>query len=207
MKKLVSKLAFVAIAALIAMPQTAEAQGIGRLLKKAKKAADTVVEVTGGKKGTTVTPAVSTVPTVAVPGGGTISNPLSAVVDIMPVGLYGVSESENFGHAYLVLKVKLKVNQSYINFGCVGNQKALAVDDAGNTYNMYSSGYTRFDAVEGIPVTIRIDSPQMVFQNVKKSATVMRRVKLGVFVDMNHQGEITLSDMPIQWGVEPQTES
>lgn len=194
MKKKLVKTALVALVAMIAMPQAAAAQGLGGLLKKAKKAVETVTEVTGTATG---------LQTVDIPGGGTIQNPIAADIDIVPVGLYGVSTSENYGYAYLVLKVKMNLNKTKVNFGTVKSEWALAIDENGDVHKIDAGGSYPYDVVEGSYVNIRLDYKDIVFPDVKKSAKVMQQVKMGVFIDANHWGVLTMKNVPIQWDVEP----
>ena len=97
-----------------------QAQGLGGLLKKAKKVLDTVKEQTtttssdsksqsstasstasGGQDGQT---------TQAIPlqGGGTLYNPFEKKLEVEFVGLYGTNKSMNFGDVSVVLKLKVK---------------------------------------------------------------------------------------------------
>ena len=81
--------------------------------KKAKQALETVT----GTEQTTTGNAAAGAATVAIPSGGTMQNPLAQAADIELVGAYGKSTSENYGTVYLVLRVKMKANESRIGFG------------------------------------------------------------------------------------------
>ena len=113
MKRYIIRTLIIAVAAMFAMPQTADAQ-IGNLLKKAKKAVEAVTGTTDTKTAE-AKDAGTQAAEVAVASGGTMINPFSEAADIELVGCYGKSTSENFGTAYLVLKVKMKLNKNRIN--------------------------------------------------------------------------------------------
>lgn len=196
MKKSFMKTAIVALMVMMAMPQTADAQGVGGLLKKVKKAVTGIAETEQGNTANTLT-------STPIASGGTFQNPIAADIDIVPVGLYGVSTSENYGKVYLVLKAKMNLNKTQAGFGCVKNDKALAIDENGNMYNIDASGHFNYDMIEGAYVNVRLDNPGLMFLDVKKSAKVMQQIKMGVYIDAYHHGMLTLKNMPIQWDVEP----
>lgn len=202
MKKSIMKATIVALIAMVAMPQTADAQGVGGLLKKVKKTVEAVTGTTETNKDNAITSAAGLV-SMPIESGGTFQNPIVADIDIVPVGLYGVSTSENYGKAYLVLKVKMNLNKTQAGFGCVKNVKALAVDGDGNVYNIDASGHFNYDVVEGTYVNVKLDEPGLMFLDVKKSAKVMQQIKMGVFIDADHAGVLTLKNVPIQWDVKP----
>lgn len=177
-----------AVALAAAIPQAVAAQGLGSLLKKAKKTVETVTGTISADCGA-----------VAIESGGTIQNPIAKDVEIVPVGLYGIGTSENYGNVYFVLKVKMNLNRQTIGFGCVNGGKAVAIDCDGNVYNIDASGHFNHDVAEGSFVTLRLDNPGLVFLDVKKNVKMMQQVKLGVFIDQEHQGVITFKDIPVRW--------
>lgn len=197
MKRTLKFALLLAIAA-VASPQNANAQ-LGNVLKKAKKAVETV---TGKPADQTVSDL--TTKKVAIEGGGIIQNPLASSVEIVPVGLFGESVSENFGSVYLVLRVKMLLNKNCIGFGGEHNAlKTLAVDGSGNAYKPDGFGQTYKDVTEGIAVRLKLNDRALLFTDVKKSQTVMQQIKLVVFIDQQHSGIVTLKDVPIQWDVNP----
>lgn len=147
----------------------------------------------------------STVRETVTASGIGISNPVSSFVEIEPVGLYGVSKSENFGDAYLVLKVKNLIPKDVTRFGSsVLNQKMIAVDNNGKVYNIDASGTYGYDTPEGIKVTVVIDEPGAMFTDIKKDVDRMQQVKFGVFTDAQHQGNVILTNVPIFWDQVPE---
>lgn len=188
------------IAALIAGGNmTANAQ-LGNILKKVKKAAETV---TGKATDSSDTDAATT-KAVAIPSGGTMENPLASAVDIELVGAYGKTTSANYGEVYLVLKVKMLANKSRISLsGGIQGGKTMAVDQDGNTY---FSKYTVSDerqVTEGVFVNVKLDSERGRFVDVKKTATTLQLIKLACFIDSDHHGFIQFKDVPVKWDVEP----
>ncbi|MDE6010783.1 MAG: hypothetical protein K2F87_05005 [Muribaculaceae bacterium] len=164
------------------VPASASAQGLGGLVKKAKKSVEKVLE--------------------AVPTSDA-SNPLSSVIDIEPVGLYGVSTTENYGNVYLVLKVTMKVPEESVLVGSsINNQKMLA-SAKGKVFNIDASGATRYDTPADVPVYVVMDQEPMMFQMVPRTITQMDVVKVGVLVDKNNKANLTFKNMPIYWDVTP----
>lgn len=202
------------------------AQGLGGLIKKGKaavKKGEKVVkegkEAVGKILGTEEAPAEnasSTDQTTANPAdavanltvsssGIVISNPVSSFIEIQPVGLYGVSKSENFGDAYLVLRVKKLIPQDITRFGSsVQNQKMIAADGNGKVYNIDSSGLYEYDTPEGIMVTVVLNEPGLMFTDIRKDVNMMQQVKFGVHSDAQHQGNVTLNNVPIFWDKVPE---
>lgn len=132
------------------------------------------------------------------------SNPLTSFIEIEPVGLYGVSKSENYGDAYLVLKVKNLIPKDITRFGSrVQNQNMTAVDTNGKVYNVDTSGVYEYDTPEGIMVRVILDEPGLMFTDIKKNVNMMQQVKFGVFTDAQHQGNVTLNNVPIFWDQVP----
>lgn len=203
-----------------------EAQGLGGLIKKGKslvkkgeKAAKDGKEVLGiilGDESSSsensstpesmnVNPAGANGARVIGSSGIVIYNPLSSFIEIEPLGLYGVSKSENFGDAYLVLLVKKLIPQAITRFGNnVQNQKMIAVDYNGKIYNVDSSGQNEYDTPEGLIVRAVIDVPGLMFKDIRKDVNMMQQVKFGVFSDNQHQGNVTLNNVPIFWDVAPE---
>lgn len=209
------------LAILAAGAPAVNAQGIGGLLKKgkekiekgkkaAKKGKETVEkifgsgddssETTSSPDATTSTSGGSQVNKTVSSSGIIVSNPLSSFIEIEPVGLYGVSKSENYGDAYLVLKVKKLIPQDITKIGSsVQNQKMVAVDNNGKVYNVDASGVHEFDTPEGLMVRVVIDQPGLMFTDIKKDVNMMQQVKFGVLSDAQHQGNVTLNNVPIFW--------
>ena len=199
--------------ALLATGTTAvNAQGLGGFIKKGKdavkKGKETVNTILGSsendsqkssdQKNANVGKSVSA-------SGIVISNPASSFIEIEPIGLYGVSKSENFGDAYLVLKVKKLIPKDVTGFGSsVQNQKMIAVDSKGKVYNIDSSGHYQYDTPEGLMVTVVLDQPGLMFTDIKKDVDMMQQVKFGVFSDAQNQGNVTLNNVPIFWDQVPE---
>ena len=183
------------------------AQGIGGLIKKGKaavKKGEKAVDKILGKEDSSENESSSESKTVTS-SGIVISNPVSDFVEIEPIGLYGVSKSENFGDAYLVLKVKNLIPKDVLRFGSsVQNQKMIAVDNNGKVYNIDSSGHYGYDTPEGIMVKIVLNEPGLMFTDIKKDVDMMQQVKFGVFSDAYHQGNVTLNNVPIFWDEVPE---
>ena len=165
-----------------------QAQGLGGLLKKAKKVLDTVKEQTtttssdsksqsstasstasGGQDGQT---------TQAIPlqGGGTLYNPFEKKLEVEFVGLYGTNKSMNFGDVSVVLKLKVKTVCDKISY--IGDDGISVKADLG-TYGLY-------------------------FVNVPKKTQKLQLVKLYLYNDFEDgngakSGYIELRDVPITW--------
>ena len=199
MKKNRILLAATLLLALGAAP--AQAQGLGKILKKVKKG---VEAVTGSLPTETTTQATHTrLKTDSVQGGGTISNPIPQVCDIQLVGAYGKATSTNYGEVRLVFKVKMIANKNEICFGGNTSYPAIMVDHDGNTYTpRIGAGWYSYSVTEGVYMKIPIKDTQ-VFVDVRQSATTIQQLQFGVSVEGGHQGLVILRDVPIQWGVEP----
>lgn len=175
------------------------AQGLGGSLKKAKKTAEKVEETA---KSVSESEDVQNI--VGKITGATVVNPISRYIEVEPVGLYGISQTETTGNVYLVLKVLNKTDKQNALFGSsVQNQKMLAVDGAGKVYNVDASGGIRYDTPQEVPVRVVIDDPQLQFTNVSNSLTEMPVVKIGILLDANRQGNLTFKNLPIFWDVDP----
>ncbi|MBD5357878.1 MAG: hypothetical protein HDR88_12870 [Bacteroides sp.] len=179
---------------------SANAQGLGGLLKKAKNAADKVTETA---KSVSESEDIQNV--VGKITGATVINPISKYIEVEPVGLYGISQTETSGNVYLVLNVLNKTDKQNALFGSsVQNQKMLAVDGKGKVYNVDASGGIRYDTPQDVPVKVVIDDPQLQFMNVSNTLDVMPVVKIGIALDANHQGNLTFKNLPILWDVDPE---
>lgn len=186
---------------LAAGTSSVDAQGLGGLLKKGKKA---VGELLGTEEKSSEESTPTATQTVSSSGIG-ISNPVSSFIEIEPVGLYGVSKSENYGDVYLVLKVKNLIPKDVTRFGSsVQNQKMIAADNNGNVYNIDASGVYSYDTPEGLMVKVVLNEPGLMFTDVKKDVNMMQQVKFGVLSDAQHQGNVTLTNVPIFWDEVPE---
>lgn len=133
-KNVAKTLLLTAVLAFSGIP--ASAQGLSGLFNKAKKTSEKVEKVLSKPSTNTKPMKATAVIGVALDNGITISNPLAEAMEIVPVGLYGVSTSENFGNCYLVIKVKMLLPESKTNFGSVGSERMIAVDTNGKTYTV-----------------------------------------------------------------------
>ena len=203
MKRNIIRTFIIAVAAVFAVPQTADAQ-IGNLLKKAKKAVETVTGTTDAKTAE-AKDAGTQATEVAIASGGTMINPFSDAADIELVGCYGKSTSENFGTAYLVLKVKMKPNKNRIILsGNENGNKTMAIDADGNSYGTSAMGGMGCDVTEGVFVKLKVDAPQQQFKDVKKSVKEFQLIKMSIYIDPQYRGALTFKNVPIQWDVEPE---
>lgn len=189
---------------LVAAP--AQAQGLGGLLKKAKKVVQGVSTVTNATSSTTTDTALSsTIKAVAIPSGGTMENPIPDIAEFELVGAYGKSSSLNYGDVYLVVKVKAVQNLPSLSFGSsVKGVEMLAVDQAGNTYSPAISVWTSKPVTEGLFVKMTLDGNSHVFKNVKKSATSMQLIRLTVSANNDPKGVVCFKNVPVQWDVTPE---
>ena len=185
-----------------------DAQDVGNIIKKGKvvvkkgkKAADALF----GTEGTiSENPSERVIPSISATGT-VISNPVNSFIEIEPVGLFGVSKSENFGDAYLVLRVRKLIPNDVTRFGSsIQNQKMIAVDYNGKTYPIDSSGHYQYDTPEGLIVKVVLDEPGLMFTDIKKDINMMQQVKFGVFSDAQHQGNVTITNIPIFWDQVPE---
>lgn len=217
---------FLCLAILAGGTSTVNAQGLGNLIKKGKNAVqkgekvvkqgkEAVGKIFGTEKSSseneassetsTASPMKANVNTAVSSSGIIISNPANSFIEIEPVGLYGVSKSENFGDAYLVLKVKNLIPKDVTRFGSsVQNQKMTAVDTNGKVYNIDSSGTYVYDTPEGFMVSVILNEPGLMFTDIRKDVNMMQQVKFGVFSDAQHQGNVTLNNVPIFWDSVPE---
>lgn len=199
MKKNLIHIVLVALFAVFAFPQQADAQ-LGGLLKKVKKGVESVTKATGVS-----VDAKAAGTEVAIPSGGTMINPFAEAMDVELVGCYGKSTSENYGTAYLVLKLKMKLNKtSVLLSGNENGNKTMAVDADGNAYGTSAMGGTRRDVTEGIFVKVKVDDPQQQFKDVKKSVKEFQLIKMSVYIDPQYRGALTFKNVPVLWDVEPE---
>lgn len=197
-KNLAKTLLLAAVLAFSGIP--ASAQGLSGLFNKVKKTSQKVEKVLttrdqNAQKATAVTG-------ITLDNGIVVSNPLAEAMEIVPMGLYGVSTSENFGNCYLVIKVKMLLPESKTNFGSVGSERMIAVDTNGKTYTVDAGGAYPHETPEGIMVNVVMNENDLMFEGVKKSVTEMQMVKFGVYVDYNTKGFVTLRNVPIFWDQE-----
>ena len=205
MKKKLITLVIIAMASAF-MPFNSDAQGLGGLLKKGKEALEKVSKATTpastpAQTGSSTAKGVSTV----FENGMELINPMAEMIEVTPIGLYGVSKSENYGDAYLVLKVLMKEPKNRANFGgSINNERMIAVDANGKVYNTGENGSWQYDTPEGIPVQVVIDRPGLMFQDIKKNVEVMPMVKFGILIDAYHKGNLTIKNVPIFWDESPE---
>lgn len=176
-----------------------QAQGLGGLLKKAKK---TVEKITGTTTATssTATSTTTLAKDVAMVGGGTIANPLvGSACDIELVGLYGKTTSLNYGTVTPVFKMRMILNKDKVHIGF-----PVAFDQEGNTYKPnYDNVKKEYDVTEG--VWVKVTAPDgWIFEDVKKTTTTFSVMKMEVFADSEHKGTVVLKNVPILWDVTPQ---
>lgn len=189
------------------MPFGSRAQGLGDLLKKGKQ----TIEKVAGKAKEKIVGTDNTVQenaknlTSTFDNGIEMVNPMAEYIDVTPIGLYGYSTSENYGSAYLVLKVMMKEPENQASFGgSINNEKMIAVDANGKVYNTDANGTFRFDTPEGIPVNVIINQPPLTFTGIKKEIQVMPMVKFGILIDARRKGNLTLKNVPIYWDKTPE---
>ena len=99
----------------------------------------------------------------------------------------------------------MKANKTRAGLGgSVRNLASLAFDQDGNLYTTGHNGQSRRNLTEGIAVKVTLDEKDAQFQDVKKTATTMQMIKLGVYIDAQNAGTITFKNVPVQWDVTPQ---
>lgn len=139
-----------------------------------------------------------------VAGTTSVANPLAQFIEVEPIGLFAVSESETNNNAYLVLRVLNFTEQESVLFGSgVQNKKMLAVDPFGNVLNIDASGGYRLDVPSDIPVKVVLDEPALQFMNVRQGTNVMPLVKIGINIDAKRQGNLTFKNVPVYWDQVP----
>lgn len=200
MRKNLIVMALVAVMSAV-NPISVAAQGLGGLLKKGKEALEKVANTPVASDSKEEKQSKGSV--TKLENGIEMINPMSEYIDVTPVGLYGISTSENYGNVFLVLNVMMKEPANKAGFGGVGNDKMVAVDSNGKLYEG-ASGTLSFETPEGIPVRIVMDQPQLTFEGVKKNISVMPMVKFGILIDAYHKGMLTLKNVPILWDETPE---
>ena len=178
-----------------------QAQGLGGLLKKVKKGVETVTGSKPSSSSATTSPLLQKGKDAPIEGGGTIRNPLPGIVDIQLVGAYGKSTSTNYGEVNLVFRVKMISNLTSISFGCNSNYPALMIDQDGNTYKPHgTAGWAPYDVTEGVYMKIPLKDSDA-FIDVKRTATTIQQLQIGVSTSYDNTGLIILKNVPIQWDV------
>ena len=197
----------VCIAMLTMGTMQAQAQGLGGLLKKGKKALEKVNSALGGttenNQQDTKTAILKTGGSdIVLPNGGSLRNPIPQVVDLQLVGVYGKSTSLNYGTVQLVFKVKMIANKSDISFGVNSRFPGLMIDQDGNTYKTQeTAGWYDYPVTEG--VYMKLPVTKTLFVDVKKSAKTVQQLQIGISASYDETGLIILRNIPIQWDVEP----
>ena len=197
----------VCIAMLTMGTMQAQAQGLGGLLKKGKKALEKVNGALGGttenNKQDTKTAILKTGGSdIVLPNGGSLRNPIPKVVDLQLVGVYGKSTSLNYGTVQLVFKVKMIANKSSIRFGVNSNFPGLMIDQDGNTYKTQETAeWYDYSVTEGVYMKLPVTKTW--FADVKKSAKTIQQLQIGISTSYEETGLIILRNIPIQWDVEP----
>ena len=197
----------VCVAMLTMGTMQAQAQGLGGLLKKGKKALEKVNSVLGGTtENNQQDSKTATLKTggsdVVLPNGGSLRNPIPQVVDVQLVGVYGKSTSLNYGTVQLVFKVKMIANKSNIRFGVNYEYPGLMIDQDGNTYKTQeTAGWYDYPVTEG--VYMKLPVTKTLFVDVKKSAKTIQQLQIGISASYDETGLIILRNIPIQWDVEP----
>lgn len=197
----------VCIAMLTMGTMQAQAQGLGGLLKKGKKALEKVNSALGGttenNQQDTKTAILKTGGSdIVLPNGGSLRNPIPQVVDLQLVGVYGKSTSLNYGTVQLVFKVKMIANKSDISFGVNSRFPGLMIDQDGNTYKTQeTAGWYDYPVTEG--VYMKLPVTKTLFVDVKKSAKTIQQLQIGISTSYEETGLIILRNIPIQWDVEP----
>lgn len=185
----------------------AQAQGLGGLLKKGKKALEKVNSALGGttenNQQDTKTAILKTGGSdIVLPNGGSLRNPIPQVVDLQLVGVYGKSTSLNYGTVQLVFKVKMIANKSDIRFGVNSSFPGLMIDQDGNTYKTQeTAGWYDYPVTEGVYMKLPVTKTW--FVDVKKSAKTIQQLQIGISTSYEETGLIILRNIPIQWDVEP----
>ena len=185
----------------------AEAQGLGGLLKKGKKALEKINSALGattdGNMQDSKTATMQTRGTdITLPNGGSLRNPIPQDVDLQLVGVYGKSTSLNYGTVQLVFKVKMIANKSSVRFGVNSSYPGLMIDQDGNTYKTQDgAGWYDYPVTEGVYMNMPVTKTW--FVDVKKTAKTIQQLQIGISSSYDNTGLIILRNVPIQWDVEP----
>lgn len=196
-----NRIAIAACAMLSLAAAPASAQGLGGLIKKAKqiltsesKTAVAATAQAAGKKGTLT----------AIEGGGTLRNPLASIVDVQLVGAYGKSTSTNYGVVTLVFKVKMIANLTQLRLGGNSSYPAIMVDQDDNAYKMkVGTGWYTYDVTEGVYMKVQLKESNE-FADVKKTATTIKQLQLGISTSYDDTGLLMLNNVPIHWDEMPE---
>ena len=185
----------------------AEAQGLGGLLKKGKKALEKINSALGATTDDNMqdskTATMQTRGTdITLPNGGSLRNPIPQDVDLQLVGVYGKSTSLNYGTVQLVFNVKMIANKSSVRFGVNSSFPGLMIDQDGNTYKTQDgAGWYDYPVTEGVYMNMPVTKTW--FADVKKSAKTIQQLQIGISSSYENTGLIILKNVPIQWDVEP----
>ena len=185
----------------------AEAQGLGGLLKKGKKALEKINSALGATTDDNMqdskTATMQTRGTdITLPNGGSLRNPIPQDVDLQLVGVYGKSTSLNYGTVQLVFKVKMIANKSSVRFGVNSSYPGLMIDQDGNTYKTQEgAGWYDYPVTEGVYMNMPVTKTW--FVDVKKTAKTIQQLQIGISSSYDNTGLIILRNVPIQWDVEP----
>ena len=185
----------------------AEAQGLGGLLKKGKKALEKINSALGATTDDNMqdskTATMQTRGTdITLPNGGSLRNPIPQDVDLQLVGVYGKSTSLNYGTVQLVFKVKMIANKSSVRFGVNSSYPGLMIDQDGNTYKTQDgAGWYDYPVTEGVYMNMPVTKTW--FVDVKKTAQTIQQLQIGISSSYDNTGLIILRNVPIQWDVEP----
>ena len=185
----------------------AEAQGLGGLLKKGKKALEKINSALGATTDDNMqdskTATMQTRGTdITLPNGGSLRNPIPQDVDLQLVGVYGKSTSLNCGTVQLVFKVKMIANKSSVRFGVNSSYPGLMIDQDGNTYKTQDgAGWYDYPVTEGVYMNMPVTKTW--FVDVKKTAKTIQQLQIGISSSYDNTGLIILRNVPIQWDVEP----
>ena len=185
----------------------AEAQGLGGLLKKGKKALEKINSALGATTDDNMqdskTATMQTRGTdITLPNGGSLRNPIPQDVDLQLVGVYGKSTSLNYGTVQLVFKVKMIANKSSVRFGVNSSFPGLMIDQDGNTYKTQNgAGWYDYPVTEGVYMNMPVTKTW--FADVKKTAKTIQQLQIGISSSYENTGLIILRNVPIQWDAEP----
>ena len=185
----------------------AEAQGLGGLLKKGKKALEKINSALGATTDDNMqdskTATMQTRGTdITLPNGGSLRNPIPQDVDLQLVGVYGKSTSLTYGTVQLVFKVKMIANKSSVRFGVNSSYPGLMIDQDGNTYKTQDgAGWYDYPVTEGVYMNMPVTKTW--FVDVKKTAKTIQQLQIGISSSYDNTGLIILRNVPIQWDVEP----
>lgn len=184
---------------------SANAQNLGGIFNKAKKAVekvDKVLNPEADKSKTGKDAAAPEAKAVLSANGISMTNPLSEFLQVEPVGLVGVPQSEKWGTAYLVLKVKnLLPDVADTLFGSSTDpkDKMIASDGNGTIFQVDAGGGYRFDTPADILVKVDLAQSGLQFMNVPRTLDMMEMVRVNVVMNAYHRGNLTLKNVPITW--------